>query len=196
MLGGRFRSGKLSAAAETCVGPSSFLKKMGCLGAESGGGGTEWPRPAGGGLMDEMNGEKLGGRVGEEGMGLPRPCPCPCPCPGGVGSGFDSDWSGPGLPGAMKSNFVEAEPRPRPRPAPSLPPGEEEELEKGIKDCLAALEKLIGFGRESALPMLPLIWGRAVSVCLYSAPELLRDLLSNTSQAETYLVMFGVLVQF
>jgi hypothetical protein len=146
-------------------------------------------------LMDEMNGEKLGGRVGEEGMGLPRPCPCPCPCPGGVGSGFDSDWSGPGLPGAMKSNFVEAEPRPRPRPAPSLPPGEEE-LEKGIKDCLAALEKLIGFGRESALPMLPLIWGRAVSVCLYSAPELLRDLLSNTSQAEMYLVMFGVLVQF
>lgn len=115
--------------------------------------------------MDEMKGEKLGGRIGEEGTGLPRPCPCPSP--GGVGSGFDSDWSGPGLPGAVKSDCVKAEPRPRPRPPPPPPPGEEEEVEKGIRDCLVALEKLMGFGKESAfLPMLPLIWRRAVSVCL------------------------------
>lgn len=156
MLGGRFRSGKLSAASDTCAGPgpSSFLKKMGCLGAESGGGGTGWPRPEDGGLMEEMKEEKLG-RVGEEGSGLPRPCPCPSPTPGGVESVLELDSSGAGLPGAVKSNGVEPEPRPRPRPPP--PPEDEEEVEKGIGHCLVALEKLTGIGRESVLPMLPLI---------------------------------------
>jgi len=86
---------------------------------------------------------------------------------------------------------VEAEPRPRPRPPPPPPPGEEEEVEKGIRDCLVALEKLMGFGKESFLPMLPLIWR-----LLRCAPKVLRDKLSNTLQVETYLVMFEILVQF
>lgn len=172
---------KLLAASNKFAGPSSFLKKIGCLGAESGGGGTDWPRPAGGDLMEEMNEEKLGS-VGEEGTGLPRPCPCPSPIPGGGESILDSGSSGSALPGEAKSNLGEPEPRPRPRPPPP-PVGEEEEVEKGIRDCLVALEKPMGLGRESVLPMLPLIWKeqwhKTVSSCFYNAPQFLRDQLSN-----------------
>lgn len=100
---------------------------------------TRPPRPAaaeGGGLMEETKELKLG-RVGEEGRGLPRPCPCPGSEVSGLDSDSDSDTSGTGLPGAVKSNCGPTKPRPRPRPPP--PPLE---VEKGIRDCLVALEKL------------------------------------------------------
>lgn len=90
--------------------------------------------------------EENEGRTGDEGMGLPRPCPRPegkGESEESGGESSDSCWTNPiGPVGGVP-------PRPRPRPSPPLP----EEVEKGIRVCLAALEMFEGFGSFLPIPI-------------------------------------------
>lgn len=92
--------------------------------------------------------EENEGRLGFEGVGLPRPWPIPegmsDSSTGWPGErGVDSDWVG----------IKEEEPRPRPLPPPPAPSEAVEKVEDGIRILLVAL-LMLGLGNRTKVPLM------------------------------------------